>query len=307
MNSPNISKVNESLTISSTSRLNKNRIKPISNFNYLSTGTFTKKFYQKTNKNNNNDIKYRKTIDIFCNTSSSVDLIKQSNLSKNDTIPMNKNYLINLVKMRIKKYNQNLPKLQTFKTFATNFHYLKTTSYDFGKNYTSNKFHTMSNNFTRKSNKEKVNEIYKKIYDNKNNANIKQMYVNQLMNKKKNNLDKNETKNLNIKQNFLKDNNYNFIKSEKRFMKYHGFNKRRKFNYKLNFYDIKKDKYPNVDNIQIWQLFLKKKLKILNKDVTKAKDECDIAKDNLLSVYDSFNIQAQKNIEETYRNDNFEL
>ena len=90
-------------------------------------------------------------------------------------------------------------------------------------------------------------------------------------------------------------------------MKYHGFNKRRKFNYKLNFYDIKKDKYPNVDNIQIWQLFLKKKLKILNKDVTKVKDECDIAKDNLLSVYDSFNIQAQKNIEETYRNDNFEL
>lgn len=302
MNSPNISKVNESLTISSTSRLNKNRIKPISNFNYLSTGTFTKKFYQKTNKNNNNDIKYRKTIDIFCNTSSSVDLIKQSNLSKNDTIPMNKNYLINLVKMRIKKYNQNLPKLETFKTFATNFHYLKTTSYDFGKNYTSNKFHSMSNNFTRKSNKEKVNEIYKKIYDNKNNANIKQMYVNQLMNKKKNNSDKNESKNLNIKQNFLKDNNYNFIKSEKRFMKYHGFNKRKKFKFNLDLFDIKKDKYPNKDSAQIMQLFLNNKLKILNKDMQIVKIKFETAKNNLVSVYKSFNERIQNDIDEVYNN-----
>ena len=302
MNSPNISKVNESLTISSTSRLNKNRIKPISNFNYLSTGTFTKKFYQKTNKNNNNDIKYRKTIDIFCNTSSSVDLIKQSNLSKNDTIPMNKNYLINLVKMRIKKYNQNLPKLETFKTFATNFHYLKTTSYDFGKNYTSNKFHTMSNNLKRKNNKEKVNEIYKKIYENKNNANIKQMYVNQLMNKKKNNLDKNETKNLNIKQNFLKDNNYNFIKSEKRFMKYHGFNKRKKFKFKLDLFDIKKDKYPNKDSAQIMQLFLNNKLKILNKDMQIVKIKFETAKNNLVSVYKSFNERIQNDIDEVYNN-----
>ena len=302
MNSPNISKVNESLTISSTSRLNKNRIKPISNFNYLSTGTFTKKFYQKTNKNNNNDIKYRKTIDIFCNTSSSVDLIKQSNLSKNDTIPMNKNYLINLVKMRIKKYNQNLPKLETFKTFATNFHYLKTTSYDFGKNYTSNKFHTMSNNFTRKSNKEKVNEIYKKIYDNKNNANIKQMYVNQLMNKNKNNIDKKEAMTLNIKTNIVKDNNYNFIKSEKRFMKYHGFNKRKKLKFNLDLFDIKKDKYPNKDSAQIMQLFLNNKLKLLNKDMKVVKNNFETAKNNLISVYKSFNERLENDINEVYYN-----
>jgi hypothetical protein len=215
---------------------------------------------------------------------------------------MNKNYLINLVKMRIKKYNQNLPKLETFKTFATNFHYLKTTSYDFGKNYTSNKFHTMSNNFTRKSNKEKVNEIYKKIYDNKNNANIKQMYVNQLMNKKKNNLDKNETKNLNIKQNFLKDNNYNFIKSEKRFMKYHGFNKRKKFKFNLDLFDIKKDKYPNKDSAQIMQLFLNNKLKILNKDMQIVKIKFEIAKNNLVSVYKSFNERIQNDIDEVYNN-----
>ena len=302
MNSSNISKVNESLTIQSCSNLNKNRIKPISNINYLSTGTFTTKFYPKTNKNDNNDINYRKTIDIFLNSSSNVDLIKQSNLSKKYTIPMNKNYLINLFKMGIKNYKQNLPKIETFRTFATNFHYLKTTSYDFGKNYTSNKFHTMTNNSIIKSNKEKVKEIYKKIYDNKKNTNIKQIYVNQLMNKNKINCDKKEIMNLNIKSNIVKGNSYNIIKSEKRFMKYHGFSKRKKFKFNLDLSDTKKDKYPNKNSAQIMQLFLNDKLKILNKDMKVVKIKFETAKNNLVSVYKSFNERIQNDIDEVYHN-----
>ena len=298
MNSSNISKLTESLTITSSSHLNKNRIKPVSKLNFLSAATYTKSFFKKPYKHDN--LKYRQTIDNFLNSSSNVDLMKQSHLSQNEKIPINKNYLVNLVKMRIKKNNHHFPKIETFKTFSPNYHYIKTFSFDFRKYNTSNQFHTMTNNTTKKSNKEKVKEIYKKIYDDNNSTKLKQVYVNHLMNKDKISGEKNEDTNVNIRPKLINNINYNFINSEKRFMKYHGFNKRKKFKYNLELFDIKKDKYPNKSSAEVMQLFLNNKLKILNKDMKIAKSQFETAKNNLVSVYYSFNQRIQSDIDEAY-------
>ena len=83
-------------------------------------------------------------------------------------------------------------------------------------------------------------------------------------------------------------------------MKYHGFNKRNKYKFNMNSYDKIKDKYYNVNSIKIIQLFLKKKLNIISKDVKTARNDCEIAKNDLISVYDSFNSQIQKKIDDVY-------
>ena len=297
MNSTNISKINESLTLTSNSHANKNKIKPISKLNFISIGTYTRSFYPKTFLKNN--LKYRKT-DNFLNSSSKVDLLEQSHLSKKDKIPVNKNYLINLLKMKIKKNNENLPTIETFKTFSpTNYHNFKTISFDFGNKKTLNNFKTIFNNSTRDRNKEKINELYKKIYDT-DNSKLKHIYVNQLMNKNKIFGEKYDTSNVNIRPKLADNINHNMINSEKRFLKYHGFNKRKKYRYNLNLFNIKKDKYPNVDSTQIMQLFLNKKLKIIKKDLKVVRTQFETAKNNLVSVYNSFNEQIQKDIDDVY-------
>ena len=63
---------------------------------------------------------------------------------------------------------------------------------------------------------------------------------------------------------------------------------------------IKKDKYPNVDSTQIMQLFLNKKLKIIKKDMKVVRTQFETAKNNLVSVYNSFNEQIQKHIDDVY-------
>jgi hypothetical protein len=244
-------------------------------------------------------LKYRKT-DNFLNSSSKVDLLEQSHLSKKDKIPVNKNYLINLLKMKIKKNNENLPTIETFKTFSpTNYHNFKTISFDFGNKKTLNNFKTIFNNSTRDRNKEKINELYKKIYDT-DNSKLKHIYVNQLMNKNKIFGEKYDTSNVNIRPKLADNINHNMINSEKRFLKYHGFNKRKKYRYNLNLFNIKKDKYPNVDSTQIMQLFLNKKLKIIKKDMKVVRTQFETAKNNLVSVYNSFNEQIQKDIDDVY-------
>ena len=311
MNSSQPSKENRTLAITSSPFKSKLKNKLKTNNNFYSITTNSNSFRDKSKlENTNTNINYRKTIS-YLNTPSiiDVDLVKQLKLSDKRILKFDKNYLVNLIKMRIKK--DKLPSIMALKTFSpkSDFHY-RAFSIDLSKIKLNGRydFHKTLNFSPKNKDKEKINELYRKVYENNSN-NLKSVYVNQFINsnKKIKFEKKEETISVNIKPKILNSINQNFENSQRRFMKYHGFNKRRKFNYKLNFYDIKKDKYPNVDNIQIWQLFLKKKLKILNKDVTKVKDECDIAKDNLLSVYDSFNIQAQKNIEETYSNDNFEL
>ena len=164
------------------------------------------------------------------------------------------------------------------------------------KTFHSYQFPNFLNNTTNNSNKEKLNKLYKKIYEEKNN--LKHIYVSQIINKNKS--EKNESVSIKIKPKIINDINRNFITSEKRFMKYHGFNKRNKYKFNMNSYDKIKDKYYNVNSIKIIQLFLKKKLNIISKDVKTARNDCEIAKNDLISVYDSFNSQIQKKIDDVY-------
>ena len=300
MNSSRISKENETFTITANSLLSKNRVKPRTNINFLSVATHTNTFhsYKKFQKTDN--LKYRKTIS-YSKSSSIVDLMEQSNLSEKRKIPINKNYFINYIKMKLKNNKTKLPTIQTIKSFSQNTDYnLRTFSIDINNLSNYNSFHKTFNYETRKSNKEKINELYKKIYENK--SNLKRVYVNHFINNNKKTKEKKESLNVKIKPKLLNNINQNFITSEKKFMKYHGFNKRKKFNYNLNSLNKIRDKYPNMDNIKILQFFLKKKLKIINKDMDVVKNECEIAKNDLVSVYDFFNAQVQKGIDEVYGN-----
>ena len=48
------------------------------------------------------------------------------------------------------------------------------------------------------------------------------------------------------------------------------------------------------------QLFLNKKLKIIKKDMKVVRTQFETAKNNLVSVYNSFNEQIQKDIDDVY-------
>ena len=298
MNSSTISKENETFSITSNS-LNKYKIKPRTNINFLSVTTHTNTLQNKKYKNIDN-LKYRKTIS-YIRSSSIIDLMDQSNLSEKRKIPINKNYFINYLKMKMKKNKSKLPTIQTIKTFTKNIDYnLRTFSIDVNNLTNLNVFHKTFNYQRRDNNKEKINELYKKIYENK--SNLKLVYVNQFINTNKKIKEKNDSLNIKIKPKLISDINHNFITSEKKFMKYHGFNKRKKFNCNLNSFNKIRDKYPNMDNIKVLQFFLKKKLKIINKDMNVVKNKCEIAKNNLVSVYDVFNDQIQKDIDDIYGN-----
>ena len=301
MNASQFSKGNESLTITSNSLRKKIKIDPKLNMNFFPIVTRTGTLPDQPNSENPN---YRKTIS-YLGTSSIVDLMKQSNLAENKFVKVNKTYLINLIKMKIKKDKSKLPTIQAFKTFSpkTDINF-KTFSIDFNGNKKNDaiNLHKTFNYSNRNHNKEKINELYKKIYDNDKN-NLKSVYVNQFINCNKNRVDEKEIPNLNIKPKIVNNINQNLITSQKRFLKYHGFNKRNKYIYRIKLYGKKREKYPNLDSFQILRFFLKKKLKILNNDVSKVKDECDVAKSNLVSAYESFNKEAEKHIEEIYRNE----
>ena len=251
MNSSKISKETENLTITNNSNIYKDKIKPKSNVNFLSVEIHTNTFHSNFNNKNFDDINYRKTISYL--RPYSIDLMKQSNLEDDKKIAINKNYFINLIKMRLKNKKTKLPTIQMLKTFSP-----------------------------------KINKNFKAFSIN----------VSQIINKNKN--EKNESVSIKIKPKIINDINRNFISSEKRFMKYHGFNKRNKYKFNMNSYDKIKDKYYNVNSIKIIQLFLKKKLNIISKDVKTARNDCEIAKNDLISVYDSFNSQIQKKIDDVY-------
>jgi len=297
MNSSKISKETENLTITNNSNIYKDKIKPKSNLNFLSVETHTNTFHSNFNNKNFDDINYRKTISYL--RPYSIDLMKQSNLEDDKKIAINKNYFINLIKMRLKNKKTKLPTIQMLKTFSPKINKnFKAFSINVSniKTFHSYQFPNFLNNTTNNSNKEKLNKLYKKIYEEKNN--LKHIYVSQIINKNKS--EKNESVNIKIKPKIINDINRNFITSEKRFMKYHGFNKRNKYKFNMNSYDKIKDKYYNVNSIKIIQLFLKKKLNIISKDVKTARNDYEIAKNDLISVYDSFNSQIQKKIDDVY-------
>ena len=103
-----------------------------------------------------------------------------------------------------------------------------------------------------------------------------------------------------IKPRMIKDDDRNFIISQKKFMRYHGAYKNKKFNHNFLSYDFKRDKYPNEDSTTIKQLFLKKKLKIMNNDMNIVKEKCKEEKNNLIHLFDTFNQKIQNDIDEVY-------
>ena len=222
MNSSKISKETENLTITNNSNIYKDKIKPKSNLNFLSVETHTNTFHSNFNIKIFDDINYRKTISYL--RPYSIDLMKQSNLEDDKKIAINKNYFINLIKMRLKNKKTKLPTIQMLKTFSPKINKnFKAFSINVSniKTFHSYQFPNFLNNTTNNSNKEKLNKLYKKIYEEKNN--LKHIYVSQIINKNKS--EKNESVNIKIKPKIINDINRNFITSEKRFMKYHGFNK----------------------------------------------------------------------------------
>ena len=301
MNASQISKETESLTMTSKELKPKIKIKPKLNTKFFSMAKCTATF---TDKPNFENTQYRKTIS-YLRPPLIVDLMKQSNLVEKKTMRFDKNYLINLIKMEKKKDKSMLPTIDAFQTFSprsnAKFRTISIDLSDIKKNDTFQLQKTF--NFSNiNKNKEKINELYKKVYSG-NKSNLKIVYVNQFINNNKNVIEEKESTNLNIKPKMINTINHNLIISQKRFMKYHGFNKRIQYNYKMQSYNKKKDKYPNLDSVQILQFFLKKKLKILINEVSKAKDECDMEKNNLISAYESFNEKAQKHIDEAFRNE----
>ena len=306
MNSSQASKENRTLAITSSPFKSKLKNKLKTNNNFYSITTNSNSFRDKSKlENTNTNINYRKTIS-YLNTPSiiDVDLVKQLKLSDKRILKFDKNYLVNLIKMRMKK--DKLPSIMALKTFSpkSDFHY-RAFSIDLSKIKLNGRydFHKTLNFSPKNKDKEKINELYRKVYENNSN-NLKSVYVNQFINsnKKIKFEKKEETISVNIKPKILNSINQNFENSQRRFMKYHGFNKRKKFKFNLDLFDIKKDKYPNKDSAQIMQLFLNNKLKILNKDMQIVKIKFETAKNNLVSVYKSFNERIQNDIDEVHNN-----
>ena len=160
MNSSKISKETENLTITNNSNIYKDKIKPKSNLNFLSVETHTNTFHSNFNNKNFDDINYRKTISYL--RPYSIDLMKQSNLEDDKKIAINKNYFINLIKMRLKNKKTKLPTIQMLKTFFPKINKnIKAFSINVSniKTFHSYQFPNFLNNTTNNSNKEKLNQL----------------------------------------------------------------------------------------------------------------------------------------------------
>ena len=116
MNISKNSKENESLIIKSKTLKNSIKLKPSLNTKFFSIATHASTF---TNQANMESKRYRKTIS-YLRSPSFVDLVNQTNLVDNKVIKFNKNYLINLIKIKMKKNKSKLPTIQTLSTFSPN-------------------------------------------------------------------------------------------------------------------------------------------------------------------------------------------
>ena len=303
MNSSKIS--NEMNTIQIYSRDN-NIKKKLNNTNNLSFYTYNSKFNNYILDNPN----YRKTIS-YLRQPKIKDLIKETDLNENRKISFDKNYLVNLIKIKSKKDKNILPCIKTLNAFSS---YQKKKLYifsiDFNNKNNNDKFQRTYNNSYRNNNKEKIRELYNKIYNF--NDKMKCININKLI--KKNNQSEGkeseddyekESFNLKIKPKIITGENQNLINSQKKFMRYHGSNKvKNLWNHNYISYDfIKKDKYPNENNITIRRHFLKKKLKKLNKNLIRAKDDCKESKDHIIYMFDNFNENIQKYIDDVFKSE----
>ena len=124
--------------------------------------------------------------------------------------------------MRLKNKKTKLPTIQMLKTFSPKINKnFKAFSINVSniKTFHSYQFPNFLNNTTNNSNKEKLNKLYKKIYEEKNN--LKHIYVSQIINKNKSekNLKKVNAGNISVEDNYEisdgSDNNLALINKDK--------------------------------------------------------------------------------------------
>ena len=265
----------------------------------------------------NNQIRKSKIKNPFINSASSlyVDLLKQTHFKKENRILYEKNYYINLLKIKLKKKPEILPKLKTLsstKTFPISIDNINSlTNINFLKNSEKN----MKAFSYRNINNQKKNALYKRIIDGKP-TNLKSVYVHKLLSSNNdpgmkegdrqynsnNNIEESEYQPSIIIQTKTMNNDYNLNKSKMKFMIYHGKNKA----IKNISNSVEKDivrKYEGINNTRIKQLFLKNKLiKVCNKMRSVQKD-VDNTKNKLNDLFINLHKDIQINMDEVYSKD----
>ena len=262
-----------------------------------------------------NQIKKNKIKNPYINSASSlfVDLLKQTHFKKENRVLYETNYYINLLKIKLKKKPEILPKLKTLsstKTFPISIDNINSlTNINFLKNTEKN----MKTFSYRSINNQKKNALYKRIIDGKP-TNLKSVYIHKILSSNNysgvkegdrqyyNNIDDPEYQPNIIIQTKTMNNDYNLNKSKMKFMKYHGKNK---FIKNIN-NSVEKDivhKYEGINNRRIKQLFLKNKLiKVCNKMKSVQKD-VDSTKNKLNTLFTTLHKDIQFNLDEEYSKD----
>ena len=274
-----------------------------------------KMYYTPSLTSYHNQIKKNKIKNPYINSSSSlfVDLLKQTHFKKENRVLYEKNYYINLLKIKLKKKPDILPKLKILsstKAFPISIDNINSlTNINFLKNTEKN----MKTFSYRSINNQKKNSLYKRILDGKP-TNLKSVYVHKFLSSNNysgakegdrqyyNNIDGPEYQASIIIQTKTMNNDYNLNKSKMKFMKYHGKNKSIK---KIS-NSVEKDivhKYEGINNTSIKQLFLKNKLiKVCNKMKSVQKD-FDSTKNNLNNLFTTLHKDIQFNLDEEYSKD----
>jgi hypothetical protein len=262
-----------------------------------------------------NQIKKSKIKNPYISSASSffVDLLRQTQFKKENRISYEKNYYINLLKIKLKKKPEILPKLKTLSstnTFPISIDNINSlTNINFLKNFEKN----MKTFSYRNINNKRKNALYKRIIDGQP-TNLKSVYVHKILSSNNesgakegdkqyyNNINEPEYQPSIIIQTKTMNNDYNLNKSKMKFMIYHGKNKA----IKNISNSVEKDivrKYEGINNTRIKQLFLKKKLiKVCNKMKSVQKD-VDNTKNKLNNLFTTLHKDIQFNLDEEYSKD----
>lgn len=239
---------------------------------------------------------------IKTNLSSIIDLVIQSKLKNDNKLFFNKNYYINLLKIKLKKNyeNKNFPPIKTFTSLKkiTNINY-NTLNTLTNTNFAKDKYlNTFSYDTLNHHNKNK-NNLYKNILDN-NPKNLKVVYVKKFLNSKNNKTEENNKmiEDLRIRGKNIGE-NYNLNLSKLRFRMFHGLDKKVQNNYNSLDKQIK-DKFKGLNNKKIRQYFLKNKLNEYNSKIKLVKKNVENTKKRINNLFTYLNKEIQMNLVEEY-------
>ena len=243
-----------------------------------------------------------------------IDLMKQSKLRNNKRLLFDKNYYLNLIKIKLKKNlkNNKFPPIKTLSSLKSIL------SINYNTMNTMNTMNSLNNNknnyikdkyiktFSYDNIKQNKHNIYKDIF-NSNPKNLKKVSVTKFINAKNNtcftteqNLNKND--NLKVKKK-IQEKNYNLSLSKIRFMNYHGSNKKNKNNEKnLKYNLLLQRKFEGFDNKKIRQFFVKKKLNKVNTKMKTVQKDVENTKNRIYDFFHYLNKDIQHNLEEDYKN-----